>query len=305
MITGAGSAQQTTTVTVGGQSYTLNGGGPTTLNGTINGQPVQETRTNGVSTTTVGGVPIVTCGYSACNVSSGLTGGPSQRPGPPTTQSDYAIGHGTADYVVSTTVARIPERPNIPNLPPVSARDAIRNSSVADMVRSAYDTNGQLIDRSQPQFERAYEPPASTNISNPDIIEPDQSLSAIAGWVATGSTTIALVQPETAPVTLPIAAVAEGLSIGLAPDVESGAVGLADHFANPLDPLPVPYWGTVVGTLKPEEAKLPSSVYVNYRREPKLDKDRLQHRIGLGTRIMLRCKILRKAPPAPSPLTRP
>lgn len=68
VITGAGSGEQTTTVTVGGQTYNVSGGGPTTLSGNIGGQQINETRTNGVSTTSVGGTPIVTCGYSTCTV---------------------------------------------------------------------------------------------------------------------------------------------------------------------------------------------------------------------------------------------
>ncbi|MBW7971843.1 hypothetical protein [Bradyrhizobium sp. BR 10289] len=74
-VTGAGSAQQTTTVTVNGQTYTVNGGGPTTLSGNINGQQVSETRANGVSTVSVGNTPVVTCGYSNCTVLVGPNAG--------------------------------------------------------------------------------------------------------------------------------------------------------------------------------------------------------------------------------------
>jgi hypothetical protein len=105
-ITAAGSAQQTTTITVGSQTYTVNGGGPTTLSGNVMGQPVSEVRSNGTSTVNVGGAAVAVCGYSTCNVMA--PGQTVQSIPAPGANGEFAIGHGKFDYDGSISVARIP-----------------------------------------------------------------------------------------------------------------------------------------------------------------------------------------------------
>src|SRR5262249_21231926 len=120
-ITGAGTGVgQMTNVNVGGVSATISGnGGPSApFSGTAGGQSVSSSTVNGVTTVTLGGNVVATCGYSSCTLGS-LSPIPSRNQAPLTqTPNRRTWGFYQPGDPRPVTVFRLGEQiPFMPNVP--------------------------------------------------------------------------------------------------------------------------------------------------------------------------------------------